>query len=67
VVEAIDRIVGAAREKGLAAGIFTGSTEYAGRMIDAGFNFVNVSSDAGILASAASTTAVALRERIPSP
>jgi 4-hydroxy-2-oxoheptanedioate aldolase len=67
VVEAIDWVVGAAREKGLAAGIFTGSTEYAGRMIDAGFNFVNVSSDAGILASAASTTAVALRERIPSP
>ena len=67
VVEAIDRIVGAAREKGLAAGIFTGSTEYAGRMIDAGFNFVNVSSDAGILASAAFATAAALRERIPSP
>jgi hypothetical protein len=36
-------------------------------MIDAGFNFVNVSSDAGILASAAFATAAALRERIPSP
>jgi 4-hydroxy-2-oxoheptanedioate aldolase len=67
VVEAIARTVGAAREKGLAAGIFTGSTEYAGRMIEAGFNFVNVSSDAGIMASAASATVAALRESLSSP
>jgi 4-hydroxy-2-oxoheptanedioate aldolase len=67
VVESIDRIVGAAREEGLAAGIFTGSTEYAGRMIEAGFNFVNVSSDAGIMASAASDVAAALRERLSAP
>ncbi len=67
LVEAIDRIVGAAREKGLGAGIFTGSTEYAGRMIEAGFNFVNVSSDAGIMASAASDAAEALREGLSSP
>lgn len=67
VVEAITRVVGAAREKGLAAGIFTGSTEYAGRMIEAGFNFVNVSSDAGIMTSAASGVVAALREGLSSP
>jgi 4-hydroxy-2-oxoheptanedioate aldolase len=67
VVEAISRVVGSAREKGLGAGIFTGSTEYAERMIEAGFNFVNVSSDAGIMASAASGVAAALRERLSSP
>jgi 4-hydroxy-2-oxoheptanedioate aldolase len=67
VVEAISRVVDSAREKGLGAGIFTGSTEYAGRMIEAGFNFVNVSSDAGIMASAASATVATLRESLSSP
>jgi len=64
VVKAITRVVGAAREKGLAAGIFTNSTEYAGRMIEAGFNFVNVSSDVRLMADAASATASTLRERL---
>jgi 2-keto-3-deoxy-L-rhamnonate aldolase RhmA len=36
-------------------------------MIEAGFNFVNVSSDAGIMASAASATVAALRESLSSP
>jgi len=63
VVEAIGRIVGSAREQGLAAGIFTGSTEYAGRMIDKGFNFVNVSSDVRLMADAASAATAALRGR----
>ena len=66
VVEAIDRIVGSARDKGLAAGIFTASTEYAGRMIDKGFNFVNVASDVRLMAGAASAAVSALRERRPS-
>ena len=66
MVEAIGRIVGSAREKGLAAGIFTGSTEYAGRMIDEGFNFVNVSSDARFMADGAAAAASALRGRRPS-
>ena len=61
MVEAIHRVVGAARGKGLAAGIFTGSTEYAGRMIEAGFNFVNVSTDASLMSSAASAIVSALR------
>lgn len=65
MVEAIGRIVGSAREKGLAAGIFTGSTEYATRMIDEGFNFINVSSDARLMAEAASAAVTALRGRRP--
>lgn len=65
LVEAMARIVGSAREKGLAAGIFTGSTEYARRVIGQGFNFVNVSSDAGLLAGAASAVTADLREVSP--
>src|ERR687889_223934 len=34
VVEAMDRVLAAATERGLAAGIFTGSTEYASRMVE---------------------------------
>ncbi len=63
MVEAIGRIVASAREKGLGAGIFTGSTEYAARMIDEGFNFVNVSSDVRLMAEAASAAVSALREK----
>lgn len=66
VVEATARIVGSAREKGLAAGIFTGSTEYAERVIEDGFNFVNVSTDARLLAGAASAMTAALKARRPS-
>ena len=63
MLEAIERIVGSAREKGLGAGIFCGSTEYAGRAIDLGFNFVNVASDVRLMAGAASAAVSALRER----
>lgn len=65
MVEAIDRIVGSAREKGLGAGIFTGSTGYAARAIDMGFNFVNVASDVRLMAAAASDAVAALREKRP--
>ena len=53
VVEAIERVLAAAREHGLAAGIFTGSPEYASRMAGKGFQFVTISSDARLMASAA--------------
>jgi 4-hydroxy-2-oxoheptanedioate aldolase len=53
VVEAIDRVLSAARERGLAAGIFTGSPEYASRMAGKGFQFVTISSDVRLMASAA--------------
>jgi 4-hydroxy-2-oxoheptanedioate aldolase len=61
VVEAIDGVLAAARERGLTAGIFTGSPEYAARMVEKGFRFVNVSSDVRFMASAAAETIAALK------
>jgi 4-hydroxy-2-oxoheptanedioate aldolase len=53
VVEAIETVLATAREHGLAAGIFTGSPEYASRMSTKGFQFVTISSDVRLMASAA--------------
>ncbi len=61
VVEAIDGVLAAARERGLAAGIFAGTPEYASRMARKGFQFVNVSSDAQLMASAAANVIAALK------
>jgi 4-hydroxy-2-oxoheptanedioate aldolase len=61
VVEAIDGVLAAARERGLAAGIFTGSTEYASRMVEKGFQFVNVSTDVGLMAGAAAGAVAELK------
>jgi 4-hydroxy-2-oxoheptanedioate aldolase len=52
VIEAIDRVLAAAREHGLATGIFTGSPEYASRMAGKGFQFVTISSDVRLMALA---------------
>jgi 4-hydroxy-2-oxoheptanedioate aldolase len=52
VVDAIDRVLAAARDRGLAAGIFAGTTEHASRMVEKGFGFVNVSTDVRLLAGA---------------
>lgn len=65
LLEAMDRVVGLAREKGLGAGVFTGSTQYAERVIEKGFNFVNVSSDVRLMSEGASAAAEALRKRLP--
>jgi 4-hydroxy-2-oxoheptanedioate aldolase len=61
VVEAIDRILYAARDRGLAAGIFTGSTGSASRMVQKGFRFVNVSTDAQLMAGAAAEVVADLK------
>jgi 4-hydroxy-2-oxoheptanedioate aldolase len=53
VIEAIDKVLAAARDRGLAAGIFAGSSGYASRMVEKGFRFVNVSTDAQLMAKAA--------------
>jgi 4-hydroxy-2-oxoheptanedioate aldolase len=53
VIEAIDKVLAAARDRGLAAGIFAGSPEYASGMVEKGFRFVNVSTDAQLMAKAA--------------
>ena len=52
VVEAIDRVLAAAQDRGLAAGTFAGSTEHASRMIEKGFRFINVSTDVRLMAGA---------------
>jgi 4-hydroxy-2-oxoheptanedioate aldolase len=61
VVEAIDRVLTAATKHGLAAGIFTGSPEYASPMVEKGFQFVTVSSDARLMASAAAEAVAAVK------
>jgi 4-hydroxy-2-oxoheptanedioate aldolase len=61
VVEAIDGVLAAARELGLAAGIFTGSSGYASRMVEKGFRFVNVSTDARLMAGAAAEVVADLK------
>lgn len=62
VVEATDHILASAKERGLAAGIFTGSAAYAARMIQKGFQFVTVLSDARYMAAGAADVISALRE-----
>ena len=61
VIEAIDGVLAAARERGLPAGIFTGSPEYASRMVEKGFRFVSVSSDARLMAAAAAGVVAELK------
>lgn len=56
LVAVIERILSAARRHGVVAGIHTMSTEYALRMIEQGFQFVTVHSDARLLAAAAAHT-----------
>ena len=61
VVEAIDRVLAAAGERGLAAGIFAGSSEHASRLIEKGFRFVNVSTDVRLMAGAAAEIVAQLK------
>ena len=49
----LKQIAKAARAKNIAAGIFTGSSAYAKKMIEMGYNFVTISSDVRLLATAA--------------
>ncbi len=56
LVSVIERILAAARSHGVVAGIHTMSTEYALRMIEQGFQFVTIQSDARLLAAAAAHT-----------
>jgi 4-hydroxy-2-oxoheptanedioate aldolase len=49
VVEAIDRILAAAKAHGLRAAIVNSTVEYSKQMIDKGFDLVTVTSDMGLL------------------
>ena len=62
VLGAIESILAAEREHGLTAGIFTGTPEYASRMVEKGFRFVTISSDARLMAAAAAEAITALEE-----
>lgn len=50
VVQAIERILRAAKQRGLAAGIHTATPAYALRMHELGFDFVSIGSDSRLLA-----------------
>jgi 4-hydroxy-2-oxoheptanedioate aldolase len=58
----LERIAKTARAKGIHAGIFTSSSDYAKKMIGIGYNFVTVSSDARLLATAAKQVLNEVRE-----
>jgi 2-dehydro-3-deoxyglucarate aldolase/4-hydroxy-2-oxoheptanedioate aldolase len=51
--DALERVLGACREHGLPAGILAPNAEQARRYVDQGFSLMVVSSDAGLLISAA--------------
>ena len=51
--EAIDTILAACKDAGVAAGIHCGAPAYARRMIEKGFQFVTISSDTGLLGNIA--------------
>jgi 4-hydroxy-2-oxoheptanedioate aldolase len=57
VLEAIDKILAAAKRAGLKAGMHCTSAEYAGQMIARGFDFVTVISDENLLARGAAERA----------
>ncbi len=61
MVEAIDRILAAAKDNGIAAGIHNASVAYAREMSAKGFDLVTVGSDARLLADAARATAAGVR------
>jgi len=62
VVAAIERIAEAAARHGVVAGIHNGSPAYAKRMIELGFRFVTIGSDARMMAAGAKQTVAAMRE-----
>ena len=61
VVEAIEMIAAKAREKGVVAGIHNGTPAYALRMIETGYRFVTMASDARFMAAAAKSALAGLR------
>ncbi len=61
VVDAIDLILRKARERGIVAGIHNGTPEYARKMIDKGFRFVTIGSDARLMAAGAQQVVAKMR------
>lgn len=67
VVEAIDMILAKAKEHGVVPGLHNGTPEYALKMIDKGFQFVTLASDARFLAAAAREAVGKMRKGAPKP
>jgi 4-hydroxy-2-oxoheptanedioate aldolase len=61
VVAAIDMILRKARERKIVAGIHNGTPEYARKMIDKGFRFVTIGSDARLMAASAQQIVAKMR------
>ena len=62
MLDALERILQAARKQGKQAGIHCGSVAYAKRMVAQGFRLVTVGSDARFMASGAAQTVQELRD-----
>jgi 4-hydroxy-2-oxoheptanedioate aldolase len=60
----LEQIVAATRRHGVAAGIHTGSPEFAQRMIDLGYRFVTIQSDAGFIESYAKRVISTLKQPV---
>ena len=62
VVEAIDLILRVAKEKGVFAGIHNGTPDYALRMIEKGYRFVTIASDARLMVAATQGVIAKMRD-----
>ena len=67
VVEAIDLILAKAREHGVVPCIHNGRPEYARKMVEKGFRFVTVASDARLMAAGAQQVVARMREEPAQP
>jgi 4-hydroxy-2-oxoheptanedioate aldolase len=65
VLEAIDLVLRKAREKGVVPCIHNGTPEYALKMIDRGFRFVTIASDARLMAAGAQGVIGKMRAGMP--
>jgi len=67
VLDAIDVIVTKAKKHGVVAGIHNGTPEYAQKMIDKGFRFVTIASDARLMAAKAQEVVGKMRALTAAP
>lgn len=65
VVEAIDHILAKAREHGVVAGIHNATPDYALKMVEKGFRFVTIGSDARLMAAGAQQVVGRMRAEAP--
>ena len=65
--EALDEVKRIAAECGVAPGIHVATAERACRMIEAGYQFISIASDAAFMATGASAAVRQVRDRAPAP